>query len=226
MDIIQRHYEALSALKDGDFEKAIKAYKNGIDTSSDLLGGAVHYNLGILHFRNQDLGKAIFHFRHAREQLPRNADVAFNLNYVRKQTTDKIEVQNESFLGKFVTNNYPLTFEESGILTTVLWGTFMICASLRLFKKIPWLSYVQRGLLVGVALSAAATFAIYTKQSDFGVVTSEEANVYSGQSTKSVLLFRLHEGTEFTIKSSEQDWLRLVLADGKTGWMHKKHAIH
>ena len=60
---------------------------------------------------------------------------------------------------------------------------------------------------------------------DFGVIAVEEAKIYSGKGRKSVLLFTLHEGAEFTIEKSEDDWLRIELADGKRGWINQKDIV-
>jgi len=41
-----------------------------------------------------------------------------------------------------------------------------------------------------------------------------------------VLLFTLHEGAEFTIDEvTPTGWLKIVLADGKKGWIRKSDTI-
>jgi hypothetical protein len=54
-----------------------------------------------------------------------------------------------------------------------------------------------------------------------------EAKVYSATGTDNVVLFRLHEGVEFTAVDALGDqWLRIRLADGKQGWMMAESTRH
>ena len=39
-----------------------------------------------------------------------------------------------------------------------------------------------------------------------------------------VVLFKLHEGTEFRVREIKENWLKIELVDGKKGWIKKAGA--
>ena len=52
------------------------------------------------------------------------------------------------------------------------------------------------------------------------IVFAEESEVRTDPNLRSDTAFKLHEGTKVEIlEEFEQDWFKVRLADGKTGWM-------
>ena len=49
----------------------------------------------------------------------------------------------------------------------------------------------------------------------------ESSNIKSDPSLKSETSFILHEGTKVQIIAEDEDWYRILLADGKDGWIHQ-----
>ena len=59
---------------------------------------------------------------------------------------------------------------------------------------------------------------------DAGVVMSSMVTVKSTPSDSGNDLFILHEGTRVEIRDgSLKDWAEIEIADGKVGWIEKKH---
>ena len=78
-------------------------YQEAFDGYSRLLGtdgadGHLLYNLGNAAFRLNQTGRAILYYEKARELLPRDADLKFNLGHAREQIRDAIP-ESESFVG-------------------------------------------------------------------------------------------------------------------------------
>lgn len=222
MEAGQLYYQANEALQAGRPQEAQGLYHKLLSIQGE--NGAVHYNLGTAYFRDGQIGQSIYHLRKAKELLPRDGDVEFNLNYTRKGATDHIESK-PNFLTTTIDNNYPLNFNESSyfFVTSLLIVTAL--SIVILFKKSDLFRWVQRAAATIFMLAALGTCYKYYNVDPFGVVTSSLAKVYSGKGTNNVLLFNLHEGAEFTVELDEEKWLRIVLADGKKGWIAKKDVV-
>ena len=54
------------------------------------------------------------------------------------------------------------------------------------------------------------------------VVMASEVKAMGGPDDDSVELFRIHEGTKVRIEDSTDDWIEIVLVDGKVGWVHRE----
>src|SRR5262249_10751676 len=114
---------------------------------------------------------------------------------------------------------------ESWILLIVcMFGFWGSAAFFLFFKKdvLKWSLFLSgMGLLLSGGLLVQKEL-----QKPFGVVTAA-AKAYSGPAISNVLLFELHEGTEFHVDSrDESGWIRIELADGKKGWVEQKSVLH
>ncbi len=222
---LQMFNQASRALEDGHFENATARLKQCLEAGADHY--KVHYNLGIAYYRMHDLGRSIFHFHKAQLLNPRDSDIEFNLGYARKSSQDSVESQSvaKSIL-KSIIDRYPLNLKESTYVMAffiLVWLAFSI-ASLFLSNTI--LRNANRASMVLAFLTIAGFFSRYSTEQPFGVVVSDKVNVYSGKGLNNVLLFSLHSGTEFIIKEADAAWLRIWVANEKSGWIAKSDVIY
>ena len=218
----KRFFDANRHLEDGQYDQAQSLYLNLIEEIGE--SGYLHYNLGSAYYRDGEVGKAIFHFKKAQDLLPRDADVRSNLDYARKQSTDKVEVK-ENLALQFVDRNYMMNLKESTYFTFAAFVCLTLLAITYLFKKSEYLRWSIRIASVILLVGILGTGFRFSQSEEFGVISSEKANIYSGKGHHTVLLFTLHEGTEFTIEKHEETWIRIQLADGKRGWINSKDIV-
>lgn len=213
---------AAEAMRVGDHQSALTTYGELLKSQGDD-SAVVHYNFAVVSYRLKQLGAAVYHFRRAIELNPRDPDARFNLQYVRGQALDKIDIKEPE--RAWIRDYLRLTWRELWIaLAAALVLTFGSAALLVYWRR-DALLFVRR-----VALVAAATLALLavTKaygERPFGVVTAREAKVYSGFGKDHVLLFSLHEGAEFNLEEAMGDWLRIALEDGKKGWIRASDVL-
>lgn len=222
MSYAKRLFSANETLNQGDFEQAKQQYQQMLQEIGN--NGQLHYNLGNTYYREGSLGHAIYHFRKAKSLLPRDADVQFNLTHARKRTKDKI-ADNTSVISKTVDRYYPLSLKESAYLSTGMALCTAILATILLYRKI---EVVRISLRIAVGLFILTTVGTgfrYSQDGNFGVISQDKVNIYSGKSHSSVLLFSLHRGAEFVVEKKESTWLRIRLSDGKRGWVKTKDAV-
>ena len=208
----------------GRYKDAITGYQELL--ASGLHSAAIHYNLGIAHFKNNELGQAIFHFYQAFRLDPRDGDIRFNLEYSRKKTQDKIEDRRPPWAAYGyrllpVNNREVLYLAFFALLAAVAAGVVHV------YYKNDLLRWTLRLLLVFAALALLVFFGRMIIDEPVGVVTAKTADVFSGQGENNVLLFTLHEGAEFTIEDQAKNnsWIRIRLNDGKKGWIAKADVV-
>jgi len=218
-------HEANKAYSDGNYTAAEEGYRKllseGIESSS------LHNNLGEALYRQGKIGEAIFQFMWAERLAPRNAEVKYNLNYAKARITDKLERPSPHFLIR------PFSFVEQklsrsdswmsfAIVSIIFWGSVIIF----LFYRRDWLRWIVLvlGIIFLINSGLLLKKEIFTKP--FGVVTAEEAPVYSAPGEDNVLLFKLHEGSDFQVlEGRETDWIQIKLPDGKKGWIKKEDTV-
>ena len=81
-------YEANQDYRQGKFVEAIDGYQRLIRTGHD--SPRIQYNLGNAWFRANQLGRAILAYERARRDMPRNADLNYNLAHAQDQVVDAI----------------------------------------------------------------------------------------------------------------------------------------
>ncbi len=209
--------KANEAYNKGEYSEAINGYEQIIKEHElpDL-----YLNLGNAYMKIQSSGKAIFYYKKASELAPRDPDIRYNLKYAKDKTVDKIE--HTSSLTDYLP---PATQGEFLVLLTLFsilfWGSQLVV----LYKKLEifkWLRTIFALLFIITAIPFGVTL---VKNRPFGVVTVAETNIYSAIGKDNVVLFTLHEGTDFTIVERVDQWRMIELADGKKGWIAQDKII-
>lgn len=215
-------FKAGQSYEKGQYEEAEKIYQKILGEDPN---GAVYYNLGNTYFRLGDKAKAIFSFRKALRYFPMNGDLHYNLQYLRSDTVDKIQ-DNRGFTLDKASMKIPLTLEKLFILLAFSAFFFCLLAGIELFKKNEWIKWLKNAAFLLFIFCLPLNMVKYFDNRPFGVVSVSESNVYSGVGKDNVILFTLHEGSEFWISDMrENSWLQIALSDGKKGWIKSKDVI-
>lgn len=214
-------YKAHDAYDNGDYQTALEYYNKGYYSFEN---GKIHYNLGNFNFRNGKLGQAIFHYRKAVKLIPRDADARFNLGHAKKKTIDKIEEVSGKF--EMISLNSFLNLKESAYLVGFLSVFFWLFSILLLYRRNEWIKWTQRVFMYFFIIVSIVVAKDYLTDKKNGVVVDQEIKVYSAIGRNNVVLFTIHEGTEFVITNSIEDkWIQLLLTDGKKGWARTSGVI-
>jgi tetratricopeptide (TPR) repeat protein len=210
--------QADRAYREGRYQAAYDGYQQELRTGGPA--GELLYNLGNAAWRLNQPGRAILYYERARLLLPRDADLAYNLNHVRGQLRD---------LTPEATDFSDMAFSWLGSLTLaeVFWFfaaanlLFWSHLALRLVTRAEW-TYSLLFLLLALWLLAGACFGIKWRQvsgDDRAVILQPEVGVLAGPDARDTVLFKLHEGTVVRRVRSEDAWSLIRLPDGKRGWL-------
>lgn len=220
-DINSLFVKANQDYQNNRFQEAAKAYTTILQEKKN---GYLYFNLGNCYLKMNEIGKAILNYRRAEKFIPRFADLKMNLKYARQETRDKIEDKSYSqFLRTVFFWQHRLSKQELLIGFLILNFVFFVLASIKMYTQIDtikWLLFITGVFYLLSTGSVAAKF--YQENSQkAGVVIEDKIEVRSGSNLNNVVLFKLHAGTEARIEEVKQDWLKIVLPDGKIGWVQK-----
>ena len=217
-----RLYEA------GQFVEAAAAYQALADAGVE--DGTLYYNLGNAYFKAGDLGRAILNYRRAQRLLPRDPDVAANLELARAQTVDRLEADKRhpsdgGTLVDFVRRVLVewTTLDEAAAITLGLW--VVLCALI--VTAILW-PRGRQGLTYGIAvvavLLAVGILSVGVRVSEArskapAVVVAASVEVRSGPGEDYLTEFSLHAGAEIRVLEQRNGWVRIALPGDLQGWM-------
>ena len=185
----------------------------------------LYYNIGNAYFKANELGRAILYYERARRLAPNDADILANLELARSLGADEIVPLPRFWLfrvGSWWMNLFP----RSLLIGLTAAGYLMAAgAVVTLVLRPGAASWARRAAVVGgiLVLVLGATLAVRETglgQPRHAVVLSPEVGVQSAPSDDPALqLFVIHEGTRVRVDRRSEQWLEVVLDDGKVGWV-------
>jgi len=219
--------EANRLYEEGEFAAAAGRYQTLVDTGVE--DGRLYYNLGNAYFKAGDLGRAILNYRRAQRLLPRDGDVATNLDLARAQTLDRIEVDGEGAIVGLVRRALGwFTLDEAAFVALALWIVLVGLVIGAIFWRSRWRVLLTLAgavavlLFVGVLLIGARL--LDERGQPPVVVVAPEVAVRSGPGDDYLTEFTLHAGAELRLVERREGWARVALPGDLQGWA-KSEAI-
>ena len=230
----------IAASKDATFRRGNDAYFNGrhqeaIDAYEQVAALGVvsqdlFYNLGNGYFKAGQMGPAIYNYERALELDPAQEDVRFNLNVAREAVKKKGE---DRLTGA---EKQPF-WMRIGDEVTVNWASWLFLALyVTLFALLTALHFTQPGFLrvsmvAGLAFVTIAAVAsgvllgvrLYlADRVEQAIVLPDVVQVKEGPDPDYQSVFGVHAGLRVRVTETEQDWVRVRLANGLEGWMRER----
>lgn len=206
------------------YSKAASAYQQVLEAGYE--SAAVYFNLGNAHYKLAELPEAILNYEKALKLNPGDADIQLNLQLANLKITDRIEAVPEFFLTRWWKEFVlfiPLGTLSVFILICAIAGFISLIAYLYLStiwpKKMAFYGGVTLLSFALLFLIMAGVQSHYLNADQEGIVFSGAADVKSGPNGKQKTLFVVHEGTKVNIREQDNDWVRIVLANGNGGWI-------
>ncbi len=206
------HYES------GAFEEATEYYHRII--ANGVENGPLLYNLGNAYFKQGSIGYALLYYEKAKKYIPRDGELKENIAFARAFLQDKVDEKQQPFLTYILSLLVEhLTLRELAATVSFLLSATLICALVFLYKRSPLWKNASFSLLVLFLLGAALLMMKYRHtRIQRAILISERAEIKSAPSANATTEFIIHEGIDFLIIESIQEWAKISLRDGKTGW--------
>lgn len=219
--LMQQGNEAYSH---GNYDAAAEAY-NAI-----LEGGAhsadLYYNLGNAYYRMDEIGLAILNYERALRLNPHFRDAQQNLDLAYSKTEDKIDALPKIFLTQWA-EAVVSWFSPSGWLVVVLVLVTVLVVLVVVFFISGDYAWRRRTLLLSIvvmllmliAIGCSISSHIRYNRHDRAIITSPMIVMKSSPDTNSIDKMILHEGTPVNIEETIDEWHKIHIADGTTGWV-------
>ena len=207
-----------------DFEAALASYLQVESAGFD--SGALHHNLGNTYFKLGDVGRSILHYERARRWMPGDENLLANLEIARSLTVDEVTPIPEFWLFRAI--RWWIHLLPRGLLIGLVALGYLLAMGIVVARVLrPGLGGTWALRAAVIAAIVALTFGVNLAVRDLGIGVPAEGVVLAGEVSvhsapaddPALLLFAIHEGTHVRIDRRSDDWVEIVLDDGKVGWV-------
>ena len=207
-----------------NFEQAILKYESVLKNNQH--SAELYFNLANAHYKLNHIAPSIYYYEKALQLDPNSKDIQNNLSFAKNMTIDAIGVVPELGLSKYIKNiSNKLNFDTWSITSIVFVCLFVVFVLYYYFAYSTTrkrLSFISSFICIGLAIvSLAFAFHKYNldKKDRPAIIFAQESQVKSEPNLKSTEAFVLHEGTKVQILDTINNWQKIKLSDGKTGWI-------
>ena len=217
---------ANAAYNDGEYEIAIGEYEKILENGQH--SAELYYNLANAHYKLNHIAPSIYNYEKALLLKPNDPEIKNNLNYANNMTLDAIDAVPEVGLSKFYDGIvHWLAFDQWAYCAVVFMILFVL-----LYIAFYFFRYSTRKRIAFILslcclfisiFSASLAFANYA---DFendrpAIIFDTEIAVRPEANERGQAVFLLHEGTKVNVLEVLNDYYKIEIADGKTGWLPK-----
>ncbi|MFD0834934.1 tetratricopeptide repeat protein [Mariniflexile aquimaris] len=208
----------------GKYADAISSYEAILATkkhSADL-----YFNLGNAHYKLNHVAPSIYYYEKALKLAPNDTDIKNNLALAKNMTIDAINVIPEAGLSKVLNNAAnTMTFDGWAKVSVAFVFCFVVLFLIYYFaystlrKRLTFLGSMASLLLMCVSLIFAFHKFNLDKRDKPAIVFAQESQVKEAPNSNSEESFTLHEGTKVQVLDTVNNWKKIKIQDGKTGWI-------
>ena len=215
------------------FENAVDGYLSIVD--QNISNQILYYNIGNAYYRLDKLGYARLYYEKAKNSAVSDNslldDISYNISFLETQLIDEINPLPQFFLMKFMNkiilalsnNSWAFVLIIVMYVNLVLFLIFLFSSSSYVKSlAVKSLLFLFQFLLVVCFLFYMSS---YQQQDVFAVLVSQNTYVKTAPSFNATNQFIIHEGLKFEIIDVVDDWSRVLLSDGKDGWIENNHFV-
>jgi len=215
---------ATEAYNAGDYQKAIDNYLEILEDGQH--SAELYYNLGNTYYKLNQIAPSIYYYEKALLLKPNDAEITNNLAYAQNMTLDAIDTMPETGLSKIYQNVVGfLSFDQwayVGVVFMVLFVLLYIAFYYFRYSSRKRIAFITSIITLLICIvSVVFAFVQYNKfKADRpAIVFANESSVKSEPNKRSQEAFALHEGTKVNVLDELNDWKKIRIADGTTGWI-------
>jgi len=209
---------------EGKYAEAIDKYMAVLE--ADVHSAELYFNLGNAHYKLSNVAPSVYYFEKALLLKPNDKDIKNNLAFANNMTVDAIDRIPEvgfSKLIKTTTNTFSFdTWAKIAVTFAFLYVILVLLYYLSYTsskKRIAFVASIFCLLSLCVALAFAFNKFETDKNNKPAIVFAQESQVKTEPNLRSEEAFILHEGTKIQIIDTVDNWKKIKLVDGKTGWI-------
>ncbi len=213
--------------QEGNYLGALESYQNILDEGYE--SGSVYYNMGNCYYKMRDIGHAILYYERARRLIPGDEDLKTNLALANLSVVDKI-IPHSEFIVFRVIRGFIHIFPQSTLVGITI-GTYLITITLLVIwivtrKEMFRLAGFRLSMLFGILFLIFGLSLLGNERESKtrieAIILADKIDALSAPSEEGIEVFSLHEGTKVTIDQTSEEWVKIILADGKIGWVKQE----
>lgn len=219
---------ANSAYQEGRYGDALASYEKILELGYE--SGSLYYNMGNCYYKIREIGRAVLFYERAKKLIPKDENLKFNLSLTNLAVVDKIEPR-KPFLLIRITRGFTHLLPQP-VLVWVVIGSYLTFMSSVIVWIVSRRSVIRilgfrLGILFGILFLVSGLSFVgrirESKNSVEGVILADRVDVMSAPSEgEGVEVFSLHEGTKVRLDQRSGEWVEIILADGKVGWVKRE----
>ncbi len=207
-----------------EYSKAIENYKQILENGEH--SAQLYFNLGNCYYKQNAIGPSIYYYEKALLLDPSDSEIINNLAYAQNMRLDAIEEVPKTELSQIYNSVVNLfSFDQWAYIAVALIFLFVLAYLAYFFlryanqKRMAFITSIfSLALAVVCVLMAYLQYQGFKKDNP-AIVFSKEVQVSSEPNYNSENVFTLHEGTKVNVMDHLDDWSKIRIADGQTGWL-------
>jgi tetratricopeptide (TPR) repeat protein len=214
------YQNGMDAYKNGQYDFAIQEYESILAKNWD--SPELYYNLGNAFFRSGNTAGAVWAFESCLKLSPTHSDAQYNLKLANLKVIDRMDLPEPPIYLKLYLGMKEQFIPSAWInITLFIFLLFSLSVTINRFRFIPIVQKLKGLVITIFFISLLLTFhSIWTYNSlNLGVIYSQTVDVRSEPNTYSTRIFEVHEGLKVSVNQAEEEWVKIELLDGKTGWI-------
>ena len=207
-----------------NFQQAIDSWK--LIEKTGNVSANMYYNLGNAYYKLNKIGPSIYYYEKALQLAPNDKDIKNNLGFAQNARVDAIEALPKNFIAKTYERLYSIATFDTWAKVSVVLSIISVLAFLLYYfvsqsgkKRLFLLTSVAGLLLLFVSLAMAYSTYNNLNKVQPAIIFEERVDVKNEAKLGSETNFVLHEGSKVTILETRENWVRIIIANGKEGWL-------
>ena len=198
-----------------DYDTAIKAYQEVL--AEGLHSKEVYLNLGNAYYKNGQTASSILYYEKGLLHFKQDVDLLTNLQFAENQRIDRIEPLPDSITKRVYKFLLSLMNAEGWAMTSLIFALLFTIARIAKSR----LGKVATPSLI-VASMAFLTLLFIRKierSENYAIVFEPAVTVLSDPKLDAPVAFELHEGTKVKPVESFEEFQKIEIANGQSGWI-------
>ncbi len=219
--------KATVAYNASEYEQAIGYYSEIVENGHHSAN--LYFNLGNAHYKLNEIAPSIYYYEKALLLKPGDSEIVNNLGYAQNMTIDAVKTVPINKLSEVYSKIVSLfTFDQWAYLAIAFMILFVL-----LYIAFYSFSYASQkrvafiSAILSIFLSLISVVLGFMAYNDYindqpAIIFVDEVRVKTEPNSKSQEIFRLHAGTKVQVLEELNEWKKVQIADGQTGWLNSE----
>ena len=219
--------KANTAYNEGKYQDAITDYEKILENGKHAV--EIYFNLGNAYYKLNQAAPSIYYYEKALLLQPEDKEIRENLAFAKNMTLDSFKQLPENELSSFYQKTVAAFSFDQWAWIAVIFVIILVLAYLGYY----FTKYTRQKRISFIISAFAAVLAVvsiimaYLNLNDFNkenpaIIFADETIVKAEPNNQGSETFRLHQGAKVNVLEAFEDWQKIMIPNGNTGWVPAK----